>query len=170
MRVVEALVIALNLEFLMADILEEQRNPASTISKRTFVYRANRLFRDSIRQNKGFKRIESFRPSNRRRRLDRGSSHNTYLEDDEEVSKDVETELESNPDSELESFICIIRNFDLNDSKSNCSIGSTSFKDNIENSEIEGGYLAAFNKSKRPLKRSPNRPDLLLYDIRFVPP
>ena len=25
--------------------------------------------------------------------------------------------------------------------------------------------MAAFNKSKRPLKRSPNRPDLLLYDI-----
>jgi len=28
--------------------------------------------------------------------------------------------------------------------------------------------LAVFNKSKRPLKRSPNRPDLLLYDIGTI--
>ncbi len=28
--------------------------------------------------------------------------------------------------------------------------------------------MAAFNKSKRPLKQSPNRPDLLLYDIGTI--
>ncbi len=168
MRAVEASVTALNLEFLMADILEEQRNPASITSKRTFVYRANRPFRDPICQNKGFKRIESFRPFNRCRRPDRGSSYNMYPEDDEEVSKDVEIEPESDLDLELESFTCVIRNFDLDDSKSSCFIGSTSFKDSVEDSETEGGYLAVFNKSKRLLKRLSNRPDLLLYDIGTI--
>ncbi len=168
MRVVEALVIALNLEFLMADILEEQRNPASTISKRTFVYKANKPSRDSICQNKGFKRIESSRPFNRCKKLDRGFSYNTHPEDDEEASKDVEIELESDLDPELKSFTYVIWNFDLDDSKSSCSIGSTNFKDSVEDFETEGGYLAVFNKSKRPLKRLSNRPDLLLYDIRTI--
>ena len=108
MRVVGASVTALNLEFLIADILEKQKNPASTISKRTFVYRANKPSKDPIRQNKGFKCIESFRPFNRRRRLDRGFSYNTYSEDDKEAFKNVETEPESDLDLELESFICII--------------------------------------------------------------
>ena len=98
MRVVGASVITLNLEFLMADILEEQRNPASIIFKRTFVYRANRLSRDPIRQNKSFKHIESSKPFNRRKRPDKGFSYNIYLKDDEEASKDVETEFESNLD------------------------------------------------------------------------
>ena len=35
---------------------------------------------------------------------------------------------------------------------------------NAENFEIERNYHTAFNKSKKSLKRSPNRPDLLLYD------
>ena len=41
MRAIGASVTALNLKFLMADILEEQRNPAFTIFKRTYVYRIN---------------------------------------------------------------------------------------------------------------------------------
>ncbi len=148
----------------MADILEEQRNPASTTSKRTFVHKANRPFKDPTYQNKGFKRTESSKPFNRRKKPDRGSNYNTYPEDDEEASKDAETEPESNPDLELESFTYVIRNFDLDDNKSSCFMGSTNSKDSVEDFETEGGYLAAFNKSKRPLKRSPNRPDLLLYD------
>ena len=128
-------------------------------------YRVNRPSKDPTRQNKGSKHTESSRPLNRRKRPDRGFNHNMYLEDDEEASKDVETEPESDLNLELESFIYIIRNFDLDDSKSSCSIGSTSSKDSVEDSETEGGYLAAFNKSKRSLKRSSNRPDLLLYDI-----
>jgi len=108
MRAVRASVTALNLEFLMADILEEQKNPASTTSKRTFVHRANRPSKDLTRQNKSLKRIESFRPPNRRRRPDRGSSYNMHFEDNEEASKDIETEPESDPDLELESFIYII--------------------------------------------------------------
>ncbi len=49
-----------------------------------------------------------------------------------------------------------------------CFISSWSSRDSVksvENVETEGGYFAVFNKSKRPLKRSSNRPDLLLYDI-----
>ncbi len=150
----------------MADILEKQRNPASTTSKRTYVYRANRTPKDPTCQNKGPKRNESFRPSNRRRKPNRGSSHNTLFEnDDDEASKDVETELESDPDPELESFTCVIRNFDLDDSKSSCFTSSLSSNNNAEDSETKGGYFAAFNKSKKSLKRLPNRPDLLLYDI-----
>ncbi len=34
-----------------------------------------------------------------------------------------------------------------------------------EDSEIEDNYFTTFNKSKKPLKRSFNRPDLLLYNI-----
>ena len=88
-----------------------------------------------------------------------------HPENDEEASKDVETKLESDLNLELESFIYIIRNFDLDNSKSSCSISSTNSKDNAKDSKTKGGYLAAFNKSKRPLKQSSNRPDLLLYDI-----
>ncbi len=145
--------------------MEEQRNPASTTSKRTFVYKANRLSKDPICQNKGLKRIENSRPSNRRKRPDKSSNHNMHPENDEEASKDVETKLESDLNLELESFIYIIRNFDLDNSKSSCSISSTNSKDNAKDSKTKGGYLAAFNKSKRPLKQSSNRPDLLLYDI-----
>ena len=79
----------------MADILEEQRNPASTTSKRTYVHRANRPPKDPTYQNKGPKCTESSKPFNRRWRLNRGSNHNTYLEDNEESFKDAEIELES---------------------------------------------------------------------------
>ena len=82
----------------MIDILEEQRNLASTTSKRTYVHRANRLSKDLTCQNKGFKRIESFRPSNRRWRPDRDSNHNTHLENNEKGSKDVKTKPESKPE------------------------------------------------------------------------
>src|SRR6266566_6349303 len=169
MRVIGALITALNLEFFMADILEEQRNLASITSKRMYVHRANRPFRDPTRQNKGPKCIESFRLFNCRWRFDRGSSYNTYFEDDEEGSKDAEIELELEP--ELQSFICVMGDFDLDDNKSSCSISFWSFKDSaksVESAEIESGYLVVFNKSKRPLKRSPNRPDLLLYDIGTI--
>ena len=153
----------------MADILEEQRNPAFTTSKRTYVHRANRAPKDPTRQSKGFKRIESSRLSNRRRRLDRGSSYNMLFEDDDdETFKDAETEPESDPDPELKSFIYIIRNFDLDDNKSSCFTSSLNFRNNVEDFETEGGYLAAFNKLKKPLKRSPNRPDLLLYDTNII--
>ena len=91
-----------------------------------------------------------------------------FKSDDNEVFKDVETELKSDLDPKLESFTYIIRNFDLDDSKSSCSIGFTSFKDSVEDFETEGGYLAVFNKSKRLLKRSPNRLDLLLYNIGII--
>ncbi len=149
MKVIRASVITLNLEFLIADILEEQRNLIFTISKRTYVHRANRTPKDLIRQNKGFKRIESFRPSNRRRSLDRGSSYNTFLEDnDNEASKDVEIEFESDLDPELESFIYVIRNFDLDDSKSSCSIGSLNFRNSVEDFKTKDGYLTVFNRSK----------------------
>jgi len=131
-------------------------------------YRANRLFKDLIYQNKGPKYIESFRPSNCRRKPDRGSNHNMHPEENEEAFKNVETELESDLDSELESFIYVIRNFDLDDNKSNCSIGILSFRNSIEDFETEGGYLAVFNRSKKLLKRSLNRPDLLLYDIGTI--
>ena len=164
MRIIRATVTALNFEFLMADILKEQRNPAFTTFKKMASYRANRPFKDLTYQNKGLKRIESPKPSNRRRKPDKGSNYNIHLEEDEEASKDVETELESDLDLELESFIYIIKNFDLDDSKSSCFINSLSFRNNVEDSETESGYLAAFNKSKKPLKRSSDRPDLLLYD------
>ena len=78
----------------MADILEKQRDPTSTISKRTYVHRANKPPKDPTYQNKSFKRIENFKPSNCRWKPDRSSSHNTYPEDNEEGSKDVETKFE----------------------------------------------------------------------------
>src|SRR6266566_1123168 len=156
MKAIKASVTTLNLEFLMADILKEQRNPTSTTSKRTFVHRANRPSKNPTRQNKGPKRTKNSRPPNRRRRPNRGSNHNTHPKDNEKASKDAETEPESDPDPELESFTCIIRNFDLDNSKSSCSIGFTSSKDNAEDSETESSYLAVFNKSKRLLKRSSN--------------
>ncbi len=146
--------------------MEEYKNPVSIISKRTYVYRANRPFKNPIHQNKGFKRIESFRPFNRCKKSNKGSSYNIHFEDDEESSKDVETELEL--ELELQSFTYIIGDFDLDNDKSSCFISFWSSKDNaknVENIEIEGGYFATFNKSNKLLKRSLNRPDLLLYDI-----
>src|SRR6266566_8794865 len=131
----------LNFEFLMADILKERRNPASTTFKKMASYRANRPSKDLTYQNKGFKYIESFRPFNRRKRPDKGSNYNTHLEKDEEVFKDVETELKSDLNLELESFTCVIRNFDLDDSKSNCFISSLNSRNSVEDFEIEGGYL-----------------------------
>ncbi len=131
-------------------------------------YRANRRFKDPIRQNKGFKRIESFKPSNRRRKLDRGSNYNIYSEENEKAFKDIEIEPESNLDLKLKSFIYVIRNFDLDNSKFSCFIGFLSFRNSVEDSKIEDGYLAVFNRSKKPLKRSSNRPDLLLYDIGII--
>jgi len=90
------------------------------------------------------------------------------FEEDEEASKNVETEFESDLDFELESFTCVIRNFDLDDSKSSCFIGFLSFRINVKDFEIEDGYLAVFNRSKKLLKRLSNRPDLLLYDINTI--
>ena len=159
---------ALNLEFLIADILKEQRNSTSTTFKKMVFYRVNKLSKDTIYQNKGFKYIESFRPFNRRKRPDKGSNYNTHLEKDEEVFKDVETELKSDLNLELESFTCVIKNFDLDDNKSSCFISFLSFRNSVEDFETEDGYLAAFNKSKKPLKRSLNRLDLLLYDIGII--
>src|SRR6266699_5511831 len=131
-------------------------------------YRANRPFRDPIRQNKGFKRIESFKLSNCCKKPDRGFSYNMYPEEDEETFKDVEIEFESDLDPELKSFTCVIRNFDLDDSKSSCFIDSSNFRNNVEDFETEGGYLVAFNKAKKPLKRLSNKLDLLLYDIDTI--
>ncbi len=105
---------------------------------------------------------------NRRKKPDRGSNYNTHSKNDEEASKDIETKLESDLDLELESFTYVIRNFDLDDSKSSCSINSLNFKNNVEDSETKNGYLAAFNKSKKPLKRLSNKLDLLLYDINIT--
>src|SRR6266566_8831740 len=154
MRVIRASVTALNLECLIADILEEQRNLAFITSKRTYVHRANRTSKDLTRQSKGLKRIESSRLSNRCRRPDRGSNYNTFLKDDNNKTlKDVKTELESDPNLELESFICIIRNFDLDDSKSSCFTSSLSFNNSVKDSKTEEGYLITFNKSKKSLKR-----------------
>src|SRR6266566_8129013 len=131
-------------------------------------YRINKLSRDLIYQNKGPKRLESFRLSNYRRKPDRGSSYNIYPEEDEEVFKNVEIEFEFDLDFELESFTYVIKNFDLDNSKSNCSISSLSSNNSAEDFETEGGYLAVFNKSKKSLKRLPNRLDLLLYDIGTI--
>src|SRR6266566_5458681 len=110
MRTIRTSVTALNLEFLIADILEKQRNPASTTSKRTFVHKANKPSKDPTHQNKSLKHIESFKLSNRRKRPDRGSNYNTYPEDNEEASKNAETEPKSDPDPELKSFTYIIQN------------------------------------------------------------
>ncbi len=122
MRAIRASITALNLEFLIADILEEQRNPASTTCKRTYVHKANRPPKDLTRQNKGLKRIENSKPSNRRWKPNRGSSYNTHPEDDEKGSKNAEIELESEP--ELQSFTYVIGDFDLDDNKSSYSISS----------------------------------------------
>jgi len=42
-----------------------------------------------------------------------------FEDDDDKAFKNVETEFESNLDPELESFTYVIRNFDLDNSKSN---------------------------------------------------
>ncbi len=108
MRAIGTSITTLNLEFLIADILKEQKNPISITSKRTCVYRANRTSKDSIRQNKSFKRTKNFKPFNRCRKLNRGSNYNMLLEnDDDEAFKDVETEFESDLDLELEFFIIL---------------------------------------------------------------
>ena len=88
-----------------------------------------------------------------------------FENNDDKTFKNVEIELESDLDPKLESFTYVIRNFDLDDSKSSCFISSLNSKNNVENFKTKGSYLTAFNKSKKPLKRSPNRLDLLLYDI-----
>jgi len=168
MRAIRATVTALNFEFLMADILKKQRNLTSTTFKKMASYKANRPFRDFTHQNKNSKRIESSKLSNRRRKPDRGFNYNTHPKEDEEASKDVETEFESDLNPKLESFICVIRNFDLDDSKSSCFTSSLNFNNNVEDSKTKGGYLTAFNKSKKSLKRSSNRPNLLLYDIGVI--
>src|SRR6266699_5635419 len=121
MRTIRVSITALNLKFLIADILEKQRNPASTTSKRTYIHRTNRTPKDLIRQSKSFKRIESSKPSNRRRRPNKGSNYNILSkDDDDEIFKNVKTELESDLNPKLKSFTCIIKNFDLNDNKSSC--------------------------------------------------
>ncbi len=106
----------------MADILEKQRDPTSTISKRTYVHRANKPPKDPTYQNKSFKRIENFKPSNCRWKPDRSSSHNMHSEDNEENFKNVENKPKLKP--ELQSFIYVIKDFDLDDNKSSCFISS----------------------------------------------
>ncbi len=101
MRAIKITITALNFEFLIADILEKQRNPASTTFKKIASYKANKLSKDPIRQNKGPKRIKSFKPFNRHKKPDRGSNYNTYFEEDKEVFKNVETEPESDLNLEL---------------------------------------------------------------------
>ena len=134
-----------------------------------YVYRANRTSRDLICQSKGFKCIERFKLFNCCRRLDRGFSYNTFFEDDDdEAFKDVEIEFESDLDLKLKSFIYVIKNFDLNNSKFSCFIDSLSFNNNVEDFGTKGSYFVAFNKSKKSLKWSPNRSDLLLYDIDII--
>jgi len=90
---------------------------------------------------------------NRRRRPDRSSNYNTFSKDDDDKTfKDIEIESKSDPNLKLESFTYIIKNFDLNDSKSNCSTGSLNSNNNVEDSKIEESYLITFNKSKKSLK------------------
>ncbi len=149
----------------MADILKEQRNPTFTTFKKMASYRVNKPFKDPTYQNKNPKRIENSRLSNRRKKPDRSSNYNIYSKKDEKASKDVETKPESDLDLELESFIYIIKNFDLDDSKSSCFISFLNSKNSVENSETKSGYLAIFNKSKKLLKQSSNRSNLLLYNI-----
>ncbi len=101
-------------------------------------------------------------------RLDSRCRDSDRYNDDDEVFKDVKIEFESDLDLKLKSFIYVIRNFDLDDSKSSYFISSLNFKNSVEDSKIEGGYLAAFNKLKKLLKRSSNKLDLLLYDINTI--
>ncbi len=94
----------------MADILEEQRNPTSTTSKRTYVHKANRTPKDPIYQNKDSKRIESSKLFNCYRKPNRGSNHNMLFENnDNKTFKNIKTELESDLNLELESFTYIIK-------------------------------------------------------------
>ncbi len=127
------------------------------------------MSRDFTCQSKSSKCIESFKPFNRRWKLNRGSSYNTLFEDDDDKTfKDVETKLESDPNLGLKFFIYVIKNFDLDDSKSNCFIGSLSFRNSVENFETEGGYLTAFNRLKKLLKRPSNKLNILLYDTGTI--
>src|SRR6266699_3737557 len=100
-------------------------------------YKANRPSKDPIRQNKGPKRIESSRPSSRRKKPDRGSSYNTYLEEDEKAFKDAKTKPESNLNPELEFFTYVIKNFDLDNSKSSCFISFLNSRNSIEDFETK---------------------------------
>ena len=68
----------LNLEFLIADILKEQKNPTSTTFKKMASYKTNKPFKDPTHQNKSLKRIESFKPFNRRKKLNKRSNYNIY--------------------------------------------------------------------------------------------
>ncbi len=164
-RAIKASVTTLNLKFLIADILKEQRNPTSTTFKKTYVHKANRTPKDPTCQNKGFKRTKSFKPFNRCRRSNKGSNHNTlFKNDDDKAFKNVEIKLKSDPKPKLKSFTYIIKNFDLDDSKSSCSTNSLNSRNSAEDFKTENSYLTAFNKSKKPLKQSPNKPDLLLYN------
>ncbi len=59
----------------------------------------------------------------------------------------------------------------MDDNKFSCFISSWNSRDSVksaENIETKGGYFTVFNKSKRLLKRSLNRLDLLLYDIGII--
>ena len=47
-------------------------------------------------------------------------------------------------------------------------IGFLNSNNNVEDFKTEGNYLTTFNKSKKSLKRSSNRPDLLLYNINII--
>ncbi len=48
MKVIRPSITALNLEFFIADILEEQRNPVSIIFKKKYVYKINQTLKDLI--------------------------------------------------------------------------------------------------------------------------
>ncbi len=63
-----------------------------------------------------------------------------HSKENEKVSKDIETEFESDLDLELKFFTCVIRNFNLDDNKSNCFISFLSSRNSVEDSKIEGGY------------------------------
>ncbi len=153
MKTIEVSITTLNLKFLITDILKEQKNPTSTISKRIYVYKANRTLKDPTCQSKGFKYTESSKPSNRRRKPNRGSNYNTFFKNnDDKVFKNVKTEFKSDPNLELKSFTYIIKNFDLNNNKSNCFTNSLNSNNNAKDSETKGSYLTAFNKSKKLLK------------------
>ncbi len=52
MKAIGAIVTALNFEFIMADILKEQRNPTSITFKKMASYEVNRPSKDSTHQNK----------------------------------------------------------------------------------------------------------------------
>src|SRR6266699_1045570 len=103
-------------------------------------YKANKHSKDPIRQNKGPKRTENSKPSNCRKKPDRGSNYNMHSKEDKKAFKNVETKPKSNPNPKLESFTYIIRNFNLDDNKSNCSISSLNSRNSAEDSKTEDSY------------------------------